>query len=259
MISPILSTSNGTSSFGHSDCSEGYLQFNVSSEDRTCIHESTNYTAALSHGVLTITRVFSAQDGCRRLKATVEVNSIDTSRRCHETWTFFAPPPTPTVKNAVSIQSRESGLCLDLPGGNTTNGNQLMVWECLGNKNQQWEFQELPVPRLVYAPSLESASPKCIDLMAGNTTNGQPLQIWDCAGTPQQTWAFEAKSGVMYLLSDASKCADLRNGGMKNSTAVQVWDCTAAPQGGLAIGWNQQWSLSSSESSKGRVGMNIIV
>jgi hypothetical protein len=147
-----------------------------------------------------------------------------------------------------------------------------MVWDCLGNKNQQWQFQELPMPRLVYAPSLESNNPKCVDLMANDLTNGQPLQIWDCAKTPQQMWAFDAKASIIYLLvgpkdggkKNGAKCVDLRNGATRNATAVQVWDCATAIQGGLAMGWNQQWSLSSSTSLKemdGVIsrGVNIVV
>lgn len=278
-----LSTFNSTGPFGSSNCSTGSLQLNASTEfyGNTCTmyrqgklmsnttesNRGENYTAELSQNILSIRRTFYQNyDQCRSSWYSKAVNN--SWKKCHDTWTFYAPPPAASVKGAVSIQSRESGMCLDLPRGDTTNGNRLVASPCLGNKNQQWQFQELPVPRLVYAPSLESDNPKCVDLKnceGDCLKNGQPLRIWDCENTQNahQNWAFDPRAGLVYLLQadgegSDGKCFDLRDGGMKNGTGVQVWDCAAA-RGGLSTGWKQQWSLSSSTSLEDKTGMNIIV
>ncbi|MER7538408.1 RICIN domain-containing protein [Streptomyces sp. NPDC097704] len=32
----------------------------------------------------------------------------------------------------------QSGRCLDVPGGSTTNGTELVIWDCNGGANQRW-------------------------------------------------------------------------------------------------------------------------
>jgi hypothetical protein len=151
---------------------------------------------------------------------------------CAATWKFFAPPALHLP--GVAIQSRTAGLCLDLPGGDTKNGNKLWLWKCLGNANQQWKFVN---GQLVYA---NSPTPKCVDLFAGDVSNGQQLEIWDCAQTPQQQWSFDANLGTIFLSKrlgqESLKCMDLRNGGQDGKNVVQVWDCSYGA-------WNQQWLL----------------
>merc|ERR1719247_577153 len=126
---------------------------------------------------------------------------------CQTTWKFFAPPAV--AADGVMIQSRETGLCLNLPGGNTTNGNELSLSKCSEpNSNQKWKFVD---GQLIYA---SSSTPKCVDLFAGNTGNGQQLEIWDCAKTAQQQWGYDSTLGTVYLGSqlgqESLKCMDLR-------------------------------------------------
>lgn len=83
--------------------------------------------------------------------------------------------PSPAPATGVSIQSTASGFCLDLPGGDTQNGNILWMWECYGGDTQQWSFQD---NQLVYLPD----TTKCLDLLGGDATNSNHLGIWDCYG-----------------------------------------------------------------------------
>jgi len=39
-----------------------------------------------------------------------------------------------------SGSSPTADLCFDLPGGNTTNGNIIWLWDCNGTPNQEWDF-----------------------------------------------------------------------------------------------------------------------
>jgi len=36
------------------------------------------------------------------------------------------------------LRNVAAGRCLDLDSGNTTNGRQLIVWDCVGGPNQTW-------------------------------------------------------------------------------------------------------------------------
>merc|ERR1711918_186595 len=71
--------------------------------------------------------------------------------------------------------------CLDLPGGNTQNGQAIWIWDCNGGNNQRWGYNS-DTGGIFYADDLS----KCID--AGNVNNGAPLMIWDCNQQPQQQW-----------------------------------------------------------------------
>lgn len=153
-----------------------------------------------------------------------------------------APPPTPPGPPPAppsplpmgAIRSRSSTKrCLDLPGGSTSNGNRLWVWDCTGSNNQQW-----------YVGSNGQISPasnrqKCIDLPGNNYQNGNQLHIWDCHGLPQQKWGYDANLGSIYLASssaDATKCIDVSWGGQNNGAPVQIWDCHGSD-------WNQKFDV----------------
>merc|ERR1712194_723051 len=56
--------------------------------------------------------------------------------------------------------------CLDLPGGDTSNGNQLQLWDCNGYNNQKWIFAANAY-KIVYADNPS----KCIDV-AGSWNDG---------------------------------------------------------------------------------------
>jgi hypothetical protein len=123
----------------------------------------------------------------------------------------------PTIHQCDSQGS--SLLCVDVPGGDTSNGALLWTWDCVGNDNQQWIFQD---GQLV----LRSDASKCVDLLGGDTTNGNLLGIWDCLASDSQQWGFDPDMGTIYLASsaasDASKC--MQFGGNPGDNLV-IWDC----------------------------------
>merc|ERR1719201_2684051 len=90
-----------------------------------------------------------------------------------------SPPPPPAPPSPPSyIKSKETGQCLDIPGGDTGNGNKLWVWECdSSSPNQKWRFEN-------GALILDSNPSKCVDLYGFDTHNGNLIEIWDCSGTP---------------------------------------------------------------------------
>jgi len=161
----------------------------------------------------------------------------------NDAFTFFQPPELPA--DGIAIQSRETGLCMDLLGGDVTNGNYLSLWKCMdrqSNAHQKWKFVD---GQLMYA---NSTTPKCVDLTACwppmNVSNGQRLLIWDCAGTPQQQWRYDASQGIIYLASQGPlKCIDLRDGGKDAKNVLQVWDCSYGA-------WNQQWIVHGSAKQR---------
>ncbi len=126
-----------------------------------------------------------------------------------------------------------SDKCLDLPGGNATNGTTLQIRDCADVPHQKWTLTGGKI-------QLAGAN-KCVDLRGADTTNGTPVQIWDCADVPSQKWTLTS-DGMLRGLD--GKCLDVRGADPANGTVVQVWDCVAQPAsgGGLEVVPQQSWT-----------------
>ena len=89
----------------------------------------------------------------------------------HQQWV----PPSSSTRNTWLFASNEKK-CVDLAGGDTTNGNSIVIWDCNNGQSQQWSYDPFKSGFIYYSADTS----KCVDLR-GDTTNGNPLQIWDCA------------------------------------------------------------------------------
>lgn len=140
--------------------------------------------------------------------------------------------PEPPPSDGVKIQSKVSSLCVDLPGGDATNGKTLWMWDCNGDMFQNWIFED---GQLKYLRD----KTKCVDLLGGQTENGNKLGIWDCYPGNSQQWGYDPDWGTIYLASstdaDATKCVQI--GGEEQGDALVIWDCTIEPY--------QIWSVGS--------------
>jgi len=119
--------------------------------------------------------------------------------------------------------------CLDLAGGNTTNGAAVQIWDCNGDTNQQWYFNEQTLAIQSYVDDK-----KCIDLPGSSTVDGNKLWIWDCTGGKNQQW----RGGGYYQwqsMIDDTKCIDLYGGDSADGKQAELWDCIA-PSPGPATG-----------------------
>jgi hypothetical protein len=72
--------------------------------------------------------------------------------------------------------------CLDVTGGNNSDGTKLQIYTCSPNDpNQQFSYSR--DNRLGW-----TNTGKCVDLPNGNQADGTPVQIWDCNGNINQVW-----------------------------------------------------------------------
>src|SRR3954447_3974151 len=69
--------------------------------------------------------------------------------------------------SSSTLVSAASGRCLDVPGGNTTNGTQPIIWDCNGQTNQRWTLD---------GQALQALG-KCLDAPL-NAGAGAKAQIW---------------------------------------------------------------------------------
>jgi hypothetical protein len=131
------------------------------------------------------------------------------------------------LQNGITVRSvQQFELCLDVPGGDLTNGNQLQMWPCNGLATQYWVF-ETGSNRIKAASDLN----KCVD--AGDLSSSSRLMIWDCNDHETQDFGYDVDAKCLYLSSsgDASLCVDLA-GASLTGAKVQVWECNQC--------WNQQ-------------------
>jgi hypothetical protein len=131
--------------------------------------------------------------------------------------------------------------CLDLAGGDTTNGNKIQLWDCNGRTNQKWFFKAGSWSIHSYLnPS------KCVDIPGGNMKSGTGLQIWDCVekdGYPinGQKFGYDGNSQTIYATNSASKsnpiqCIDLPGGNTDNGNQLWIWSCNNQDR-------NQKWTF----------------
>ncbi|TNE47009.1 MAG: hypothetical protein EP344_19865, partial [Bacteroidetes bacterium] len=84
----------------------------------------------------------------------------------------------------------EQNYCIDLTDGNTSNGTDIQLWECVsGNDNQYWVYNG--IYKMFHSKKNLN---KCIDAANGhnNTTSTVNILLWDCGYTnDNQKWTIE--------------------------------------------------------------------
>jgi hypothetical protein len=130
--------------------------------------------------------------------------------------------PASAAANAP-IVGGGSGRCLDVPGGATANGTQLIIWDCSGAANQSFTTT---------ASGQLTILGKCLDGAAGGGTPGARVQIFDCNGGANQRWTFTGNGAVTNGASGL--CLDVVNAGTASGSLVALWTCNGQS--------NQRWT-----------------
>jgi hypothetical protein len=125
----------------------------------------------------------------------------------------------------VQIVGGQSGRCVDVPGGTTTNGTQVQLWDCSGGANQRWTYTA--------GRQLTGNGNKCLDASGAGSTNGTMVIIWDCHGGLNQQWNVNTSGTITNVQSGL--CLDANGAATANGTKIILWSCNG--------GANQQWSL----------------
>ncbi|MDG4830642.1 endo-1,4-beta-xylanase [Solwaraspora sp. WMMD1047] len=126
--------------------------------------------------------------------------------------------PSPTGNR---LRNEGSGRCLDVNGASSTNGGQMIIWDCHSNANQQFVQNGRALQVLG----------KCLDAPP-NAAAGTQLQIWDCSGGANQQWVFNGNGTISN--AQTGLCLDVNGAGTANGSAVIVWSCHGAA--------NQRWA-----------------
>ncbi|HEX8631496.1 MAG TPA: family 43 glycosylhydrolase [Catenuloplanes sp.] len=126
----------------------------------------------------------------------------------------------------TSLVSQHANRCLDVPNGSTTNGTQLIVWDCRNTPFQRFTHTA--------AGELRTTADKCLDAWARGTTPGTIVAIYDCTGGVNQKWNLNGDGTVVNRHN--SLCLDLTGAGTANGTPIRLWTCT----GGASQKWTRR-------------------
>jgi Ricin-type beta-trefoil lectin domain/Domain of unknown function (DUF5110) len=128
--------------------------------------------------------------------------------------------------------SSNIGSCMDINGGEATDGTQVDEYDCNQTPAQSFMIEDAGAGAVyLYNPN----SQKCIDVSDGGTADGTKVQIYDCDQMANQAFVFEdAGDGFVNIVNtNSSKCLDVSGGSSADYTVVQLYHCDQTPA--------QQW------------------
>jgi streptogrisin C len=121
-----------------------------------------------------------------------------------------------------SVLSNWNNKCIDVPGGNFSDGVQLQMYSCNNSDAQKWTFT---------GGTLRTQNNKCMDVAWGSTANGAAIQIVGCSGNAAQQFVLSAAGDLVN--PQANKCVDIKDWNGGDGAQLQLWDCSG--------GANQKW------------------
>ncbi|MCB9283888.1 MAG: ricin-type beta-trefoil lectin domain protein [Lewinellaceae bacterium] len=126
--------------------------------------------------------------------------------------------PTDLVLPSIRLAAAQTK-CIDNAAGGLSDGNNILIWTCgANNQNQEWFLKNGTI-------RLAKNTDKCLDLNQSNTANGTNIQLWSCNGSDAQRWTYDGLTGNIRSKVNSGKCLDLVNGNTTNGTNIQLWDC----------------------------------
>jgi glucosylceramidase len=133
------------------------------------------------------------------------------------------------------LESKNSGLCLDVTGMSTSEGVQLQQWACSGGSNQIFHFAAVQGGYEIIAQN----SGLLLNVEGGvsATENGAPIIQWPNSGETNEIWNLVPYSDGSYSIKSLSsgKCVDVTGDLTSDGAKIQQWQCTGNA--------NQKWSL----------------
>ncbi|MEU8267043.1 pectate lyase [Sphaerisporangium sp. NPDC049002] len=148
-------------------------------------------------------------------------------------WAAAAP-----TSGTYSLVNAGSGLCLDVPGGSTADGTQLVQYGCNSAANQSWTVTSVSGGVTLKAGN----SGKCAGVKGASTSAGAAVQLESCSGALSQTWQLTA-SGSNYRVVNANggKCLNIKDNATSASALVQQNSCDSVS--------TKQWTLNPAGST----------
>jgi hypothetical protein len=140
-----------------------------------------------------------------------------------------------TGKNGIySLQNRNSNKYMDVAGGNTADGANILQWGATGATNQQFTFTDVGDGAYKI---INVASGKGVDVAGGDTYNLADVLQWTYGGANNQKFILMATDNNYYKLKAAhsGRIVEVTGAGVNNGDdIIQYYDGNQA---------NGQWKL----------------
>jgi hypothetical protein len=140
-----------------------------------------------------------------------------------QTWTI--QPTRPASSGAITSKITSSK-CIADTQDITTNGNDIQIWDCLGNPAQDWDIQSTGVIML-------NGEGGCLTASNDGTTNGTPIVYYTCDGDPSQHWIEHSDGSLVNQRSGL--CLADPDANDTDGTVLQLSPCNSQVQ--------QTWTL----------------
>jgi ricin-type beta-trefoil lectin protein/glycosyl hydrolase family 16 len=147
---------------------------------------------------------------------------------------LYKLPNGPVPNGTYRVIARHSGKALDVSGGGTGNGADVIQWTYNGGNNQRWNITHLGNNQYKI---IGVASAKALDVASASTADGANVDIWTYSGANHQRWILTATSGGYYSVRavHSNKGLDVAGQSTADGANVQQW--------GYWGGNNQQWTF----------------
>ena len=129
-------------------------------------------------------------------------------------------------------------LCATTTNATTGNGTPVVLQDCSGYPNQQWNW----VNGQIQGPTVNGT--ECLDNLFGSDANRfQPVYMNPCSGSESQQWSLGGSGPVIGLVLSVSQCLDSVGGpNVGGFTQLVVNTCLESPP-------SQNWTLERLELS----------
>jgi hypothetical protein len=140
---------------------------------------------------------------------------------CAVVASLCATAAVPSVADAAVIQATDqragSGqlLCLDVAGGNTAPGTDVILHPCHGRANQEFTFNRATGVIRSAVGSL------CLDVDRGIAAAGNRVHAWTCNGNVAQAFDYDPRTQRLHFRRDRAFCLDLPGAEQR----ARLWQC----------------------------------
>jgi hypothetical protein len=121
------------------------------------------------------------------------------------------------VCTAAQVMNTSTGQCVEVQGGNVTNGTPVDAYQCTGSLNQVWTID---------AGRVMGIGGSCLDVMGSSSIDSASVVIVGCNGKPTQNWVF-AKGQIIGV---GGKCLDVADSSTSGATRLFLAVCTISPR-----------------------------
>lgn len=135
----------------------------------------------------------------------------------------------------ASLQSVNSGKCMDVSGGSQANNAVIIQYSCHGGDNQKVRFEQFPETD-TYLMRFQH-SQMCAEIPNNNQNNGTDIRQAQCHANKNQRWRLTDIGSDQFTLTlvQSGKLLDVEGGSLADLAVIQQWQNSNVAQ--------QRWTL----------------